>query len=92
VPLPDGERIARLEQAQDDLRGDIEDLRKVQRDDHHRLRGVEDAVSLILQAQKEARRAEALQYQRLTLAVQWGGIALGFGMFALALVTAFFHH
>lgn len=89
---PQGERIARLEQRQKDFEGDLETLRTDQRADHHRLRNVEDAVSMIVEATKDARRAEARQYRRLALVIQWVGVALAGGMFALAIVTLLTHH
>lgn len=76
------------------MQRDVDDLRADQRADHHRLRGVEDAVKLMLEAQKTARRDEDRQYRRLELKIQWGGLAMAFAMAFLAVVQIFatLHH
>lgn len=89
--MPDErERIARSEQSISDLRSDIKEIREAMRADHHRLRDVEAAVSLMLDAQKQARRAEATQYRRVELRLQWLALAVGIGglMMSTALVVA----
>lgn len=64
------ERVARNEQAISDLRADIVEIRSAQRDDHHRLRDIEAAVNLLVESQKQARRAEETQYRRIELRLQ----------------------
>lgn len=86
----DVERIARNEQAIADLRADVAEIREAMRSDHHRLRDVESAVGLMLDAQKRARRAEQVQYRRVELRLQWLALAVGVGglMMSAALVVA----
>lgn len=91
--MPDErERIARNEQALSDLRADIAEIREAMRSDHHRLRSVESSVSLMIDAQKRARRAEALQYRRVELRLQWLALSVGVGglLMSVALVAAAF--
>jgi hypothetical protein len=52
-----------------DLADDVTELRDTRKEDHHRLRSVEATVNLLLDAQQDARRAEARQYQRLELRI-----------------------
>lgn len=91
MPL-DGERIARNEQSISDLRSDIQELREALRGDHHRLREVESAVSLMIDAQKQARREEHNQYRRMEIKLQWLAVAVASGGLCLsaALVVAAF--
>lgn len=70
VAAPQGERIARLEQAVDDLRSDVESVREAVAADHHRLRNTEAAVNMMLEAHKKARDAEDRQYRRVELRLQ----------------------
>ena len=95
MSAPEGERIARLEQRQDDFDERLVALDKRLREDHHRLRGAEAGVQALLDAHKEARRAEDRQYRRLALAIQWGGLAMAIAMMlltAVQLYTTMHHH
>lgn len=87
----DGERIARLEQALADVRDDISEVRRAAAADHHRLRDVEAAVSLMLEAQKLARRAEDRQYRRVANAIAFGGLVMALALVALTAVTIVLH-
>lgn len=91
MPAPEGERIAKLEQRQDDADDRMDALDKRLSDDHHRLRGVEGAIDKMLEAQKLARRAEERQYERLGLRIQWASLAVTVGMFVLAGVELYVH-
>jgi len=84
-----GERIARNEQAITDLREDVRDIRTSATSDHHRIRNVEDAVNLLLEAQKQARRAEHTQYRRLEVRVQWLTLVVAFAAVIGPLIVAF---
>ena len=87
VAAPQGERIARLEQAADDLRADLESVREALREDHHRLRNTEAAVNMMLEAHKKARADEASQYRRMELRLQ----ALTVAVALAALVEPFLY-
>lgn len=91
MPPSEAERIATNEQAIRDLRGDIADIRQAARDDHHRLRDVEAAVALMLDAHKQARSAEEAQYRRLEMRLQWLTAAIALGTVTGPLIVAFVH-
>lgn len=73
------------------VRQDVAELRQQRRDDHHRLRNVETAVTQMIDAQRSARDGEARQYRRLGTAVQVGGLAMASMMVVLAVVTILYH-
>lgn len=64
------ERIARLEEKVQGVIDDVRELNGIRKEDHHRLRGVEASVSALLDVQREARKQEQHQYQRLVLWLQ----------------------
>lgn len=74
------------------LDDDIRELREQAKADHHRLRAAEAAVALLVDAQKEARRAEASQYRRLELRVQWLSVAIAFAAILVSVVLTVIHH
>lgn len=80
-----GQRVA-------DLVGDIDELKTAVREYHHRLRGVEAAVALLVDAQKDARRGEANQYRRLELRVQWLSVSIAFAAILVSVVLTVIHH
>lgn len=90
MPEP-AERIAALEQSHADLREDVRELREALRSDHHRLRDVEAASALMLEASKESRRAEENRSRRLELRVQWLTIVVGVAAVVSPLVAAGVH-
>ena len=94
MPEADGERIARLEARQQDMRRDIDELRTAQRADHHLIRNAEAAVNSMVQATRDARRAEDRQYRRLEMRIQYGGLAMAAAMVFLGVVQILvsFHH
>jgi hypothetical protein len=94
VALSDETRLATIEQILRDYGNDLQELRKDARDDHHRLRTVEAAVLQMTTMQTAAREAEAAQYKRLELRVQWLSLAIAFAGFVLAVaigVATYFH-
>jgi len=70
---------------------DVADLRQQRRDDHHRLRSVEAAVTAMVDAQKAARESERRQYQRLGTKIAVGGLSISLGLLVLAAVTLAIH-
>jgi type VI protein secretion system component VasF len=64
------ERLARLEEKLSGVVDDLGELRQIRKDDHHRLRSVEASVSMMLEQQRDARKAEQRQYDRLVLWLQ----------------------
>lgn len=73
------------------VRDDVAELRQQRKDDHHRLRSVETAVSQMIDAQKAARSQEQRQYRRMANAIQLGGLAMAMSMVALTIVTILIH-
>lgn len=73
------------------VREDVAELRQQRREDHHRLRNVESAVSQMIDAQRSAREAESRQYRRMASAIQMGGLAMAVAMVALTIVTVLAH-
>lgn len=74
------------------MQQDLVELRDQRREDHHRLRSAEGAVALMVEAQKEARRGEAVQYRRLEIKLQWLALAVTFAGVLVTAVTVFVHH
>ena len=66
----DGERIARLEQQIVALSDDIDDRKHEEERTRDRLHKVEGLLGMLVDQQKQARRAEADQYRRLELRMQ----------------------
>lgn len=85
-------RVAVLGQRVLDLVGDIDDLKEAVRGYHHRLRAVETAVSLLVDAQKDARRSEESQYRRLEVKLQWLAVAVAFAGVIVSIVLVVTHH
>ena len=80
-----GQRVA-------DLVGDIDELKVAVREYHHRLRGVESAVALLVDTQKDARRAEQAQYRRIIVWIQFLTLTVAVGALALSVTLALTHH
>lgn len=70
---------------------DVAELRQSQREDHHRLRGVESSVRQMIDAQRAARESEASQYRRMATSIQVGGLAMAVAMVVLTVVTLLAH-
>ena len=67
------------------------ELRQLRKDDHHRLRGVEAAVSQMIDAQRSARDAESRQYRRMANAIQMGSVVMAAALVALGVITILTH-
>lgn len=87
----DGERLAVLETRLDGLVTDVAEIRTEDVHTRRRLHNLEGFAQAYLDTQKQHRRQEDAQYRRLTQAISLGGLAVGIGMLALALVTLFTH-
>ncbi len=91
MPAPPGERIARLEQQLSDLRREFDDHVDDAGKRSNRMREVENALSILIEAHKQARRDEEKQYRSLEVKVQWSGLLVSLGLLVLAIVTAVYH-
>ena len=85
-------RVGVLSQRVVDLVDDIDELKTAVKGYHHRLRAVESAVALLVEAQKDARRAESAQYRRLELRLQWLAVAVAFAGVIVSIVLVVIHH
>lgn len=81
-------RVAALTQRVEDLAGVIEEVRMATREDHHRLRNVESAVSRMIDAQKAAREGEREQYRRLGIRMQVLTLVLAAAAVVVPIVVA----
>jgi hypothetical protein len=91
VHPPDGERIATLEQVVRDVRDDLSERRAEEGRTRERLHALEKVTAGLVELQRELHRANERKLQRMNLSIQWAGVAIGLGMFALALATIFIH-
>lgn len=91
MPHQEGVTIGVLAERLEGVRKDVAELRREQREDHHRLRSVESAVTKMIDAQQAARASEVRQYRRLATAVQLGGLAIALAMMLLSIVTIVAH-
>ena len=91
MPHQEGVTIGVLAERLEGVRQDVAELRREQREDHHRLRGLEAAVSQMIDAQRAARESEVRQYRRLGTAVQVGGLTMAVAMVVLSIVTLLAH-
>jgi hypothetical protein len=87
-----GERIGRVEERLKDLRSDFDNHLEDAKSRSSRVRELENAVLLLVQAQKEARRAEEGQYRRLEVKIQWLALAVAFAGLLIAAATFAVHH
>ena len=88
----DGERLAAVEQTIKDLRREYDShLADTQRR-HNRIRELENAMLLLVEAQKNARAAESKQYRRVEIRLQILTVAVAFAAFALSLSIVLVHH
>jgi hypothetical protein len=72
----DGERLATVEAVLSELRDDVTELRKESLRSRTRLHNLEGVAGAFLDMQKQNRRREAEQYQRLGVRIQLAGLAL----------------
>ena len=71
---------------------DVAELRQIRKDDHHRLRSVEAAVSQMIDAQKAARESESRQYRKMAASIQMGALSMSVAMVILSIVTFVVHY
>lgn len=88
----EGVTIGVLVERLEGVRQDVAELRREQREDHHRLRSVEAAVTQMIDAQRSARESEVRQYRRLGSAIQVGGLTMAIAMVVLTIVTIIAHN
>jgi hypothetical protein len=91
VPLPDGERLATLETKVAELQRDLDVLLHAADKRSDRVRELEGAVKLMIQAQKLARQAEERQYRRLELRLSILTVIIGIGAIIVPVALAFGH-
>lgn len=88
----DGERLAAVEQRLTDMRREFDvHLDDAQRRSN-RIREVESALLLLVDAQKRARDAETQQYRRVEVRLQALTVAVAFAAFLLSLTIWLVHH
>jgi len=86
VPSDDA-RLATVEAVLRELRDDVTELRDEGLRQRTRLHNLEGVAASFLDAQKENRRKEALQYQRLGLRIQVLTLVVGFAAVATPIVV-----
>lgn len=91
MPLPDGERLATLETKVAELQRDLDVLLHAADKRSDRVRELEGAVKLMIQAQKLARQAEERQYRRLELRLSILTVIIGIGAIIVPVALAFGH-
>lgn len=82
-----GERLTRVEDRLDALRSHFDSHLREAKERSDRVREVEQAVLLLVEAQKEARRQEATQYRRLEVTIQRLAVAITFAGLVVAIVS-----
>lgn len=92
MPESQGGYIGVLAERIKALQEDVHELREQRKDDHHRLRSVESAVTALLDAQKAARESEARQYRQFGSRIQAGMLAMSACIVVLTIVTLLSHH
>lgn len=88
----DAERIATLEQVARDLRDNLEDVRRMQREDHHRLRAVEAAVALLVDSSNDARQTLAVRQRSLEVRLQVLTVIVAVAALGIPVIYALIHH
>lgn len=92
MPPSDAERLATIEQVLRDMGSDFTELRDLRRDDHHRLRDVESAVTLLTEANKQAQRSTSDRQRRLELRTEVLAVVVGFAALVEPFLYALVHH
>ena len=88
----EGERIATLEQSVRDLRREFDVHLEDADRRSNRIREMEAAVMLLIEAQKTARAAETRQYRRVEVRLQALTVAVAFAALMLSLTIWLVHH
>ena len=78
----EGERLARVEQAIADIRGDITDRKEIEERTRKRLHDIEGILGLLVDQQKQARLQESAQYRRLEIRMQLLTLVIALAAFA----------
>lgn len=73
------------------VQGDVTELVAETNRSRTRLHNLEGFAQAYLDVQRQHRRAEQRQYQRLATAINVGGLAMSVGMLILAAVTLYLH-
>lgn len=90
--MPDErERIATLEQAIRDMRGDIADRKDEESRTRKRLHDIEGLLGMLVDQQKQNRRLEATQYRRVELRLQMLTLAVAVGAIVVPLAVTLIH-
>ena len=87
----DGERIARLEEAVRGVREDVTELVAETNRSRTRLHNPEGFAQAYLDVQRENRRQEKRENEKLSMMIGVGGLAMSLAMVALTVVTIFLH-
>ena len=85
------ERLARVEQQLGDLRREFDKRMRDADERSDRVRELEAAMKLLLQAQKVAREQEDRQYRRLELRIQILTLVVGFAAVVSPVVAVYAH-
>ena len=88
----DGERLAAVEQTLKDMRREFDSHLDDATRRHNRLREMEQAILLLVEAQKNARHAEASQYRRVEVRLQTLSVVVALSALVLSVVIAVAHH
>lgn len=92
MPASPEERLATLEAHLSDLRNDFNSHLADAKSRSERVREMERAVGLMIEAQKIARRQEETQYRRLEIRIQWLVLSVALVGVAVTLAVALIHH
>jgi hypothetical protein len=88
----DGERLATIEQVLKDVRDDIHDVREEQKEDHHRLRNVEEATTQLVGEHKRTQERRELEMRRLGVRIQWLTLVVALASFGAGIAIALLTH
>ena len=88
----DGERLAAVEQKLYDMRREFDSHLDDAQRRHNRIRELENAMLLLVEAQKNARAAESKQYRRVEVRLQTLTVAVAFAALMLSLTIWLVHH
>lgn len=88
----DGERLAAVEQRLSDMRREFDSHLDDAQRRSNRIREVENALILLVDAQKQARLQETAQYRRVEIRLQALTVAVAFAALILSLTIWLVHH
>lgn len=87
----DGERLATLEAGQIEIRGDIAALSAQMDRTRTRLHNLEGFAQAYLDLQRENRRQEKRENEKLATRISFGGLLMAGALVVLSVVTIFLH-